>query len=408
MQDTFVCVCVTVWHGLFDDKGATASCPQLTSTFAFVWLDMQVCPGATISRRLRVRNATALPFPFQWSILQQPGAAAGTSCADAFEVSPAAGVLQAQAELEFELEFKPVRVGPHSTGLLLAVQRSGDAGLLSVSQWGQEGTAIVDLTSTAATATGAFGAYAAATTHSTFGVCCDSPQPAALGGCHADACQAAADGDLQTADSAWQPVVQLAAEGMGCPITLTVQPAVLKLQGSLTVGDKACLPVLLCNDTAAPAQYAISPAVQVGGAAAAAAAVVSAVPSHGTVAAHSTQAVDMHVEALAAGTCTQPFAVEVVHGCAQHLQVQVQVQQVSVVPHHPKLDFGILCVGASATRMLQLTNTARNSSAWWCIQQHESKVCCWGGKSSLLRIECAAAIDAHVSQGIWAQTLHRC
>lgn len=83
-------------------------------------------------------NATELAFPFRWAVQSASQAAA-------FTVSPPAGVLQAKAELEFTVEFAPPSVAAHSACLTLSVQRSGDAGLLSISQWGKDGTAIVDL-----------------------------------------------------------------------------------------------------------------------------------------------------------------------------------------------------------------------------------------------------------------------
>jgi hypothetical protein len=61
----------------------------------------------------------------------------------------------------------------------------------------------------------------------------------------------------------------------------------------------------------------------------------------------------------------------VLHGPEQQLQAFVDVRQVEVVPAAPVVDFGVLCVGASATQELQLTNTAANSSSWWHpSQQH--------------------------------------
>lgn len=48
--------------------------------------------------------------------------------------------------------------------------------------------------------------------------------------------------------------------------------------------------------------------------------------------------------------------------------------QVKVVPSYPRLDFGVLCVGTSTTRTLQLQNTAPHSSSCWCIQQHGNQV----------------------------------
>jgi hypothetical protein len=272
------------------------------------------------------------------------------------------------------------------------VQRSGDAGLVNITQWGQAGTSIIDLTSTAPLSTTAtlqaqhdrrqLAASVQPCLQSSTGDCSNAVVAAAVG--HEHGLQAPAIFGLQSAavqglwpgDSAWQPVAQLPVEGVGNPVVLTAQPATLRVPGDLTVGDEACLPLELHNNTAAAAHYSIVAVQQAGGSssAAAAAAEVTVEPCSGVVPAHGTLKLSAHFKALAAGSHRQAFVVKVQHGPEQQLQAFVDVRQVKVVPAAPVLDFGVLCVGASATQELQLTSAAANSSSWWHLkQQHDGQ-----------------------------------
>lgn len=349
---------------------------------------MQVCPGASNVRRLRVCNNTNLPFPFSWSVTQQhphqlvSAATASATPPAAFVVSPAAGVLQAKAEQEFTLSFSPTCLEVHSSVLELLVQRSGDGGLLSITQWGQEGTAIVDLaasslssnSSTRKAASSSAGGGAASEADSSAAVVNQDRHQVLPGqeGSLTSTAAACQDGGWP-GDSPWQSVARVQVEGIGAPVTLTVQPtAVLRPPGALTVGDEAYTPLQVCNDTAAPAHFSIKPSAA--DAAAAGAAEVWLEPCWGVVPPHSALDLTAHFRAVAAGSCTRAFAVDVLHGQRQQMCAQAQVRQVVVVPSCPTLDFGVLCVGASATRTLELTNTAANSDSTWCLQQHGQQV----------------------------------
>lgn len=326
----------------------------------------QVCPGASSTRQLRVFNATDLPFPFHWSVTHsQPQFDSSTASSTAlstvspFTVTPAAGVLQAQAEVSFSVEFAPQFTAPHTGALKLCVQRSGDAGLLSISQWGMEGTAIIDLSSTAASANG-LATLAKASAVRTTAASCSSPQRiisedaagednAGAGDvsipCDPDSSAAAeeegATGERQQAsawpgNSDWQVVADVAVEGVGCVISLTVEPAAaLRVPGTLTVGQETSLPLQLRNDTAAPACFTIAEAgpapVQnsVNGHGPSADVVV--LPSQGVVPPHSVLDLAMHFTALRAGSHQQGFVLEVLHGRRQHLQADVAVQQVRML-----------------------------------------------------------------------------
>jgi hypothetical protein len=318
----------------------------------------QVCPGAHNTRQLRVSNPTELPFPFRWSV--------DSAQHDAFTVSPAAGVLQPGTEQNFVLQFAPLSPAPHSAALTLSVQPSGDAGLLSITQWGQQGTQIIDL---AATATGM------ASMGSTF----QGADPALLqegGEGPEDGSGGVAQQQLQQPGaSRWQSVAVLAVEGFGCPVLLTVQPtASLRVPGALTVGDQASLPLQLCNDTDAPAHFSILAVGSNSGQDVAPVADMHIAPSQGVVPANSVLDLSVHFTALAAGTGRQTFTVQVMHGREQQLCTCVDVRQVMVASSVPALDFGVLCVGASATRTLQLANTAASSSGYWCLQQYDTQV----------------------------------
>lgn len=314
-------------------------------------------------------NATELPFPFRWTVqgASQPGT---------FAVAPAAGVLQVRAEQEFVLEFAPPLVGAHSVNLTLCVQRSGDAGLLSITQWGGEGTAIVHVDDASATAPYPQGSLSSGGSGSTGAEGVTAGQEAVHG---ADHCSSGTAGrESCPGDSGWESVVELAVEGVGLPISLSVLPtAALRVPGVLTVGQQACLPLQLCNDTAAPAHYSIAASGSTGArGAGAAVADVHVTPSQGVVPPHSEAQLSVNFAALAAGTHRQEFAVEVLHGPVQQLQAVVEVQQVRVVPDTSSLDLGVLCVGASTSCTLQLHNTALPGSladcrSYWCIQQQQ-------------------------------------
>jgi hypothetical protein len=356
----------------------------------------QACAGSSNTRRLRVRNATDLPFPFVWSVQDsQPHA---STAAAAFTVTPATGVLQAACEREFEVQFSPMAVAAYGAMLSLAVQRSGDAGLLSITQWGQESTAIVDLAATRASQGGvrsSSSAAAGAAGHADAGS--NQQQVAGLGshdGCKGcvDACSAGegVNAGPATAEwghcstqvqpdgawpggSDWECVTEVAVEGVGCPIMLSLQPAaMLRLPGALTVGDQASLALQLCNHTAAPAHYCVTAAV--GPDAAPAAAHVAIEPCAGVVPANSVLDLAAHFTALSAGSHLQHFVVKVLHGQDLHLQAHVEVLQVKVVPSCPTLDFGVLCVGSSATQALQLSSTAAHSSCTWSLQELDCQV----------------------------------
>jgi hypothetical protein len=180
----------------------------------------------------------------------------------------------------------------------------------------------------------------------------------------------------QPGASKWQSVAVLAAEGFGSPVHLTVQPtASLRVPGALTAGDQASLPLRLCNDTDAPAHYTIAPVnSSPAGKDVAPVADVYIAPSQGVVPANSVLDLSVHFTALAAGTDRQTFTVQVLHGQEQQLCTCLDVRQVRVVPSVPALDFGVLCVGASATQMLLLTNLAASSSGHWCMRQHGTQV----------------------------------
>lgn len=171
-------------------------------------------------------------------------------------------------------------------------------------------------------------------------------------------------------------MAQLGVEGVGCPTSLAVLPtAAVRVPGVLTVGDEACLALQLLNDTAAPAHFSIAAAAAHG--AAAAAADVCIVPSEGVVPPHGVLQLAAHFTAVAAGRHQQTFVVQVLHGQGQQLHTSVNVQQVEVLPSVPTMDFGVLCVGASALRPLQLHNTAANSRSFWSLQQHGDQVRAW-------------------------------
>lgn len=325
----------------------------------------QVCPGASSTRQLRVFNATDLPFPFHWSVTSsQPqsdpstASSAAHSTGSPFTVSPAAGVLQAQAEVSFTVEFTPQLTAPHSGALKLCVQRSGDAGLLSISQWGRDGTAIMDLTSTAASGNGLMTlAHTSAVRTAAAGGSSlqrfiredaagednagagDVPIPRDPDSTAAAEGGGAGTGERQEApawpgSSDWQVVADIAVEGVGCAISLTVEPAAaVRVPGTLTVGQETSLPLQLRNNTAAPACFTITeagPAPEwtnsVNGRGPSADVVV--LPSQGVVPPHSVLDLAMHFTALRAGCHQQGFVVEVLHGRRQHLQADVVVQQV--------------------------------------------------------------------------------
>jgi hypothetical protein len=314
-----------------------------------------------------VANATELPFPFEWTV-QGSSSQPGT-----FTVTPAAGVLQARAEQEFVLEFVPPLVGAHSAGLTLSVQRSGDAGLLSITQWSGEGTAIVPVDASATQPCPQGFLTASGGSSSSTGPVRDVTAGDEAG-CAGLWSSGSAGLEPCPGDSAWEPVVQLGVEGVGLPVSLSVLPtAALRMPGVLTVGQQACLPLQLCNNTAAPAHYSItaSSSSKTAQGASAAAADVHITPSQGVVPPHSEVQLTVNFTALAAGTHQQEFAVEVLHGPVQHLQAVVEVQQVRVVPEASSLDLGVLCVGASTSCSLQLHNTATDCRSFWCIQQQQ-------------------------------------
>jgi hypothetical protein len=305
------------------------------------------------------------------------------SQAAAFSVRPAAGVLQAKAEQVFVLEFAPQSVAAHSAGLTLSVQRSGDAGLLSIMQWGKDGTAIVDVDPAAVSST----TLKAAAAGHVLQHCSTADDWAGAGvGSEASSDPAAPEGDNRSStagqgswpgSSAWDTVAQLGAEGRGCLIRLAVLPnAAVQVPGLLTVGDQACFPLQLSNDTAAPAHFSIA-AASTQGTAAAAAADVCIIPSEGVVPPHEVLQLAAHFLAKAAGRHQQEFVLRVLHGQAQQLHTLVNVEQVKVLPSVPTLDFGVLCVGASASRRLQLHSSAANIRSFWSLRQHDDQVRIW-------------------------------
>lgn len=343
-------------------------------------------------------NATELPFPFRWTVqgASQPGT---------FAVTPAAGVLQARAEQEFVLEFAPPLVGAHSATLTLSVQRSGDAGLLSITQWGGEGTAIVHVDASATTAPYPQVLLSSGRSGGTGAEGVPASQEAVHGAEH---CSSGTAGrEPCPGDSAWESVVELGVEGVGLPISLSVLPAAaLSVPGVLTVGQQACLPLQLCNDTAAPAHYSIAASSSTGArGAGAAVADVHVTPSQGVVPPHGETQLSVNFTALAAGICQQVFAVEVLHGPVQQLQAEVEVQQVRVVPGTSSLNLGVLCVGASTSCTLQLHNTAIDCRSYWCIQQQQGGQVSQGGSSAVPALTPAGNMHALVSVRHVCQTV---
>jgi hypothetical protein len=317
----------------------------------------QVPPGSSSSRVLLVHNPTDLPFPFSWTAqpLERDSRSSSTQDCEqpaGFAVSPARGVLEPGQALEFTVTFTPPCVAQHSALLVLSVQRSGDAGLCSISEWAA--SVSVDLSSTAAqrsTLAGGNNSSSSSGQHSTTLGVSQAAHPAA---------------------SSWSSVLSVAVEGLGQAIALRVEPAAnLALPGSLTVGDTAEQDLLLVNPTAAPAHITIQPeaAGNAAGRSSNAAAVAEVTPAAAVIPALGSLPLRVRFTALAAGVHRQGFVVGVRNGLAIQLHTRVAVHQVRVGPAAPTLDFGVLCLGSSASLALQLANTATRACSHWHLQQ---------------------------------------
>jgi hypothetical protein len=370
-----------------------------------VCCNLQVNPGCSCFRRVKVHNSTKLPFPFKWQVeaLQLPAAAGGAAAGStavarrssaasqsnggvlgnvqhdqqhhqqqqcpsadteqsfAFAVHPSTGVLQAGEVREFIVEFAPPAVAEHAASAVLLVERSGDAFMTSLSP----AAARKSRTSCSSSGSGSIASAAGDT---------------------AAAVEAAvAAARLAAGDSGWDAVVTLGLEGLGVPICLAVQPsAVVALPGHLTVGEVQQQLLVLQNESPAPAHFSIEaaasnsrhnsrkkmgkqnneqPAVA-----------VEVVPSSGIIPSCGSMQLTANFTGLAAGTHTEKLLCRVTHGPSISLSARAVVAEAAVVPAQAVLDFGVICVGNSSTQQLQLCNAAASYSTDWRLEQLDPQV----------------------------------
>jgi hypothetical protein len=410
-------------------------CP--CALFVVFCLLLQVAPGCTCTRTLRVDNPTHLPLPFQWHLTQLPIsptaakqaaqelaiasrciAAASISCDEVaghnsetsqlesnlqddkdlsqmFCVVPCSGVIQAGEVLEFTVKFLPQFTGQHAALAELLVGRSGD-----------DFMRIINTADAPSGSSGPFSAKGAAADLSV------SSAGSTAAHCGMQLDQPALQGSMDLSLEAWQTMLHLGFEGLGVPVTVRAEPASgLLLPGHLTVCESEQQLVTLHNVSAAPLRFLIlpeatgassycgapgigsvestgdasgcagrvgdTPADSTAGDSNVAAAVASVQiwPRTGTIPPESSLQLTVNFTAITPGHHTQHFICHVAHGQPLPLEARVVVKEASVAPSVSLLDYGILQVGSSSSRQLQLINTSSSCSSFWKVEALNAQVC---------------------------------
>jgi hypothetical protein len=359
-------------------QGSDAAGPGLP-----LWMGA-VVPGAAAERSFRVRNATQLPLPFRWEVARLPGEGAGHSngsgsgCGDTpvaaghapglrwaplaaggaaaggFSLEPSSGVLHPGERLQVTAGFAPAGMGPTAALARLVVNRAASAqwqGVVSPAQEERGAAAAAALAATLRAAPGASWGDADADAD----VDADAASSPGAAGATAEAGQ---QGGLVVAG--------LLLQGAGAPAALELDPPVLRVPGALVPGQRVELPLTLRNPTDAPVAFQFDAAEALGGGR------LALSPSGGVVPPRGAAAATLTLQPSAAGPLLRVLRCRVRHGVCLTLQVAACVEEARVEPAPGwggTLDLGLVRLGESAGRQLELVNLSSHGGAAWRLEQ---------------------------------------